>query len=108
MDDISFYTSSPHPFLPAADVFELDPDTEIRKPSILDRLHLALSGVRGTSAVHAGGRAPLASTQDGGMHSKQTDADRAIFKNVLQQLEKTQPVAQRLAILHELSELVTR
>ncbi len=85
-------------------------DQSAKKPSILVRLHQALSGVRGTSSPQIGSRTHLANSNahEGGIAPNSKDGDRAVFQTVLQKLSKSQPVADRLVILDELSDLVTR
>ncbi len=82
-----------------------------QKPSILVRLHQALSGVRGTSSSHASSRQALANSNayesEAGAPNPQDD-DRAVFQSVLQKLSKSQPVEERLLILKNLPDLITR
>ncbi len=80
-----------------------------QKPSILVRLHQALSGVRGTISSHAGSRSALtnSSAHEAGIQNS-NEGDRAVFQTVLQKLSKSQPVSERIVILDELTDLVTR
>lgn len=94
-----------------SDTYEADSDQTIKKPSLLVRLHHALSGVRGTSNQPT--RPALASPNqhDAATASSSRDgerSDRVVFQKVLSQLSKAAPLSERIDVLEELSDLVTR
>ena len=92
--------------------FEADPELSIRKPSLLVRLHHALSGVRGTGTNHAP-RPAIANPnqQDASTESSSRDgerSDRVAFQHALSQLSKATPLEKRIEVLEELSGLIIR
>ncbi len=103
-----------HVYSTAHEGHEIDSDqfalSGRQKPSILVRLHQALSGVRGTSNAQSTSRAALANSNahEGGIVPNSKNGDRAVFQSVLEKLSKSQPIAERLEILDYLSDTVTR
>ena len=92
--------------------YECDSEQSFKKPSLLVRLHHALSAVRGGARGPAqqGARPALSNVSqhdEGAAPIARKEDDHVVFRNVLMQLQSSTR-EERLEILEGLPELITR